>query len=233
MVWNHCDFYTQFTQIYRGFWFLFHWRSASLTATSNRCDCDFAIWASKLQEYRSWPDLRNSKDSSISSLLAAALESMLALSLGDALVTACNQPLACLLQFFQGHIDHARCGLSRYPVCARRGLADTYRSPIRKLSTRTIVRLPLPDFSVFFEAMLENYPIHIVFVGVAWNYLPRSTVLVELVFMTVSRFEVFRINWVMFPWQMVCCEGQTWPTFLLPDELFEVSSLVLFTKRGS
>ena len=49
----------------------------------------------------------------------------------------------------------------------------------------------------------ENCPIPIAFVWVVWHYPVGTPVLVELFFITVTRFEFFRINWVMFPWQMV------------------------------
>ena len=39
---------------------------------------------------------------------------------------------------------------------------------------------------------------HILFVPAAWNSPPRTRVLVEFVLITVTRFETFRIHWVMF-----------------------------------
>ena len=66
---------------------------------------------------------------------------------------------------------------------------------------RIIFRLPFHDFD-FFELILENYPIPIAFVWVVWHYPVGTPVLVELFFITVTRFEFFRINWVMFSWQM-------------------------------
>ena len=45
--------------------------------------------------------------------------------------------------------------------------------------------------------------IPIAFVWVVWHYPVGTPVLVELFFITVTRFEIFRINWVMFSWQMV------------------------------
>ena len=38
---------------------------------------------------------------------------------------------------------------------------------------------------------------------VVWHYPVGTPVLVELFFIAVTRFEFFRINWVMFSWQMV------------------------------
>ena len=64
-----------------------------------------------------------------------------------------------------------------------------------------IFRLPFHDFD-FFELILENYPIPIAFVWVVRHYPVGTPVLVELFFITVTRFEIFRINWVMFSWQM-------------------------------
>ena len=43
----------------------------------------------------------------------------------------------------------------------------------------------------------------IAFVWDVWHYPVGTPVLVELFFITVTRFEIFRINWVMFSWQMV------------------------------
>ena len=50
---------------------------------------------------------------------------------------------------------------------------------------------------------LKNCPIPIAFVWVVWHYPVGTPVLVELFFITVTRCEIFRINWVMFSWQMV------------------------------
>ena len=78
--------------------------------------------------------------------------------------------------------------------------------PTRKKYFRIIFRLPFHDFD-FFELILENYPIPIAFVWVVWHYPVGTPVLVELFFITVTRFEFFRINWVMFSWQMVGATG--------------------------
>ena len=78
--------------------------------------------------------------------------------------------------------------------------------PTRKKYFRIIFRLPFHDFD-FFELILEIYPIPIAFVWVVWHYPVGTPVLVELFFITVTRFEVFRINWVMFSWQMVQMGG--------------------------
>ena len=71
-----------------------------------------------------------------------------------------------------------------------------------KKNLRIIFRLPFHD-SDFFELILENYPIPIAFVWVVRHYPVGTPVLVELFFITVTRFEFFRVNWVMFSWQMV------------------------------
>ena len=55
------------------------------------------------------------------------------------------------------------------------------------------LKLPLPDLS-FSELILENYPIPIVFMRVERQYPPRTPALVELFFITFTRFEVFRIG---------------------------------------
>ena len=82
--------------------------------------------------------------------------------------------------------------------------------PTRKKYFRIIFRLPFHDFD-FFELILENYPIPIAFVWVVWHYPVGTPVLVKLFFITVTRFENFRINWVMFSWQMVV----EWDTILI------------------
>ena len=56
---------------------------------------------------------------------------------------------------------------------------------------------------VFSELISKNYPIPSVFVWVAWHCPPETPLIAELFFITVTRFDVFRINWVMFSWQMV------------------------------
>ena len=71
-----------------------------------------------------------------------------------------------------------------------------------KILPETFLKLPLPDLS-FAELISKNYPIPSVFVWVAWRYPPKTPVLVELFLITVTRFEVFRVNWVMFSWQIV------------------------------
>ena len=74
--------------------------------------------------------------------------------------------------------------------------------PTRKKLFSNYFRLPFHDFN-FFELNLENYPIPIAFVWVVWHYPVGTPVLAKLFFITVTRFEFFRINWVMFWWQMV------------------------------
>ena len=84
----------------------------------------------------------------------------------------------------------------------------TYHAPPKhylpeKILPELFLKLPLPDLS-FSELISKNYPMPFVFMWVARHYPPRTPVLVELFFeITVTRFEVFRINWVMFSWQMV------------------------------
>ena len=69
--------------------------------------------------------------------------------------------------------------------------------PTRENSTRIIFEITVTrlDFS---ELISKNYPMPFEFMRVARHYPPRTPVLVELFFIAVTRFEVFRINWVMF-----------------------------------
>ena len=54
-----------------------------------------------------------------------------------------------------------------------------------------------------FRIDLKNYPIPSVFVWVAWHYPPKTPVIIKLFLITVARFAIFQIHWVMFSWQMV------------------------------
>ena len=92
--------------------------------------------------------------------------------------------------------------------------------PTRKKYFRIIFRLPFHDFA-FFELILKNYPIPIAFVRVVWHCPVGTPVLVELFFITVTRFEIFRINWVMFSWQMV----MVWPSQLECQGLLDAPCL--------
>ena len=69
-------------------------------------------------------------------------------------------------------------------------------------------KLPLPGLS-FSELISNSYPIPSVFVWVAWHYPPKTPVLVDIFFIPITRFETFRINWVMFLWLIVhACKTQ-------------------------
>ena len=54
-----------------------------------------------------------------------------------------------------------------------------------------------------FGLILENYPIPIAFVCVCDITRLGPLSLLNSFFFTVTRFEVFRIHWVTFPWQIV------------------------------
>ena len=92
-----------------------------------------------------------------------------------------------------------------------------------KILPELFLKLPLPDLSFsekikkfspnYFEIavarfelserFLKKCPIPSVFVWVAWHYPPKNPVIVEFFVITDTRFEIFRIDWVMFAWQMV------------------------------
>ena len=72
-----------------------------------------------------------------------------------------------------------------------------------KNSTRIIFEITVTRFEFFSDLISNNHPIPSVFVWVAWHYPPKTPVLVKLFFIAVTRFEIFRINLVMFSWQMV------------------------------
>ena len=101
---------------------------------------------------------------------------------------------------------------SRWSCSGHRQLCSTSSVPLpfatktlptrKKKYFRIIFWLPFHDFD-FFELILENYPIPIAFVWVVRHYPVGTPVLVELFFITVTRLGFFRINWVMFSWQMV------------------------------
>ena len=92
-------------------------------------------------------------------------------------------------------LETPRFSFSQYHAPQKHYLPD-------KMLPELFLKLPLPDFS-FSELISENYPIPSVFVWVAWHYPPKILVIVELLVFTVTRFEMFRINWVIFSWQMV------------------------------
>ena len=54
--------------------------------------------------------------------------------------------------------------------------------------------------------LIKKLPDTLCIVWVAWHYPPKTPVLVELFFITVTQFEVFRIHWVMFSCQVVVCK---------------------------
>ena len=91
---------------------------------------------------------------------------------------------------------------------------------------RIIFWLPFHDFD-FFELISENYPIPIAFVWVVWHYPVGTPVLVELFFITITRFDFFRINWVMFSWQMVVFFGLG-PTGFILFIFFCIAGLEVF-----
>ena len=64
--------------------------------------------------------------------------------------------------------------------------------PTQKTSTRIIFESTVTQCELF-RFIIKNYPIPILFVWAAWHYPPKATVLVDFVFITVTRFEVFRI----------------------------------------
>ena len=103
---------------------------------------------------------------------------------------------------FPSHSSHCSGGLfPQYSGVSPQLPFATTTLPTRKNDFRIIFRLPFHDFD-FFELILENCPIPIAFVWVVWYYPVGTPVLVELFFIAVTRFEVFRINWVMFSWQI-------------------------------
>ena len=87
-----------------------------------------------------------------------------------------------------------------------------------KILPELFLGLPLPDLS-FFELILENFPIPIVFMWGARHFPPRTPALVELFFITVTRFD-----WTTG----VPDNGHEWRKFRAVPRLYPLRPLVLY-----